>query len=122
MQKNELMGLNLDMTKVKDFDKLKSDEESAKTNVLIWATMTIDLGEITEKNIDEWLFRAKLYTKATGHGLGSNKDGIWNPSKEDLIKRIGLHCNVCSTTRAAYMKKVMKALEHDVEYEIRKER
>lgn len=115
------MSLDWNTTKVKDYDKLKTDEEWPITEAIIWMTMSLDIGDITEKNIPEWLFRIRIFTRVSdGHGFGIKDGKPWNPSEEDLRKRIGLTTNVGTRTRKQYLAKVMKNLELNVLAELKK--
>lgn len=75
------------------------------TERLIWATIVVDLGSITARNIDEWLFRldcaARIYEDREGYGA---------ITREDLTKHIGLSTNVTNGTRAAFLKHMNRAL------------
>jgi len=51
------MSLNWDTTGCKDSEKVREDGlEWTITECLIWYTMAVDLGEITEKIIEELLY------------------------------------------------------------------
>ena len=53
------MALQFNYTKVAWFDKF-TDEQHENASQLAWIMMTIKLSEITEKNLDEVLFRIKF--------------------------------------------------------------
>ena len=69
-------------------------EQPSLYNTLIWISLGVDLGEITEKNVDEWVFRA-------------NKLELTNtPLTEEMVKMfVGLHTNVGSLTRKQWATK-----------------
>jgi hypothetical protein len=53
------MALQFDYTKVANVDKF-TDEQHENASQLAWTMSAIDLKEITEKNLDEVLFRIKF--------------------------------------------------------------
>lgn len=117
------MSLNWDMTKVKDLKAIQTEKEASISHVIIMATMSVDLGNITEDNIDEWLFRMSAYNIADGtDGFGYEKGKPWNPSREDLVKRIGLRTNVITKTRRQFMKKVVEIMERRITNKIKREK
>jgi len=65
-----------------------------------------DLGKITAKNIDEWLFRLDVAAR-----VYEDRDGFGAIDREDLTKHIGLETNVIDTTRAGFLRKMTKSLE-----------
>jgi hypothetical protein len=69
-------------------------------NRLIWATMNVDLGSITAKNIDEWAFRLNVLYDI---GLSAFPKPL---TKAELKKYIGLSTNVSTKTRRQFMKKI----------------
>ena len=106
------MSLDWDMTKVKDFEALhKEADQSVVTDILVWGSLSLDIGEITEKNIDEWLFRMKAFERVAGQGQGIKDGKSFNPSREDLTRRIGMRTNVCTKTRKQFLKKCCNMLE-----------
>lgn len=78
---------------------LRTPTQWPLTNELIWLTMGIGLSKLTEKNIDTWVFRLRIWFEL--HALGGP------PNRRDLIKRIGLSTNADDLTDAAFKKKVM---------------
>ena len=105
------MSLDWNMTKVKDFESLKTDEDRAINDILIWGSLSVDLGEITEKNVDEWVFRFKVLERVSGHPAGWKGKERFNPSRADIGRRIGMHTNVCTKTRKQFLKKCCNMLE-----------
>jgi hypothetical protein len=100
------MSLNYNLTKIKNHDtvcfRIDSDGEERMrpvTNLLIWSTMSVDLGEITAKNVDEWLFRLKAI------GLIYQEESQLKVTREQLVAHIGLTTNVFpNKTRAQFLK------------------
>jgi hypothetical protein len=50
------MSLNWDISNVQDWEK-KQQEHNELLNVLVWMSMSIGMNRITEKNVDEWVYR-----------------------------------------------------------------
>ena len=115
------MSLNWSIEKVRDFKELYVCEETEQTECqlkpmterIIFLTMELDLGDITDKNIDEWMVR-----------LGMMKRCGWAPRTEitraDIERHIGLHTNVRSTTRAGFRGKLIKHVEGEAVNEMKK--
>lgn len=96
---------------------------------LIWGTMVVDIGTITDANIREWLFRMTLGDRILG-GRGYfvmryQFDGDIPLTAAHLRKFVGLKTNVTTTTRAKWMKKVISQatslIESRVSSELQKE-
>jgi hypothetical protein len=126
------MALTWDITRIKDHkavcyrDALDDDGKPEKdadgnqlfqlqplTEALIWATITVDLGEITEDNYREFAWRLRLYTATTGNALMFKTDAEGNrtgydPTEDEVKAHIGLKCNVCDLTTAKYMAKLRR--------------
>ena len=96
------MSLNWDVSKVADYKEMQ-ETESGITDAVIWLTMAVGLGEITEKNCEEFARRAALVQMLNGSWLIR---GIY--VTEDMIRRrIGLHTNVSDETWAAWSKRYL---------------
>jgi hypothetical protein len=84
---------------------------------IIYSSLAIDLGAVTEKNIDEWFVRLTMLNEI---GLSCRPDNKkW--SRADIERCIGLTTNVISTTRAAFVKKVGKIMESRAKDALRRE-
>ncbi len=70
------------------------------TEGLIWATIAVELGEITEKNVDEWLFRLACLEVVDASPFRVP------PSREDVLSHVGLRTNVINRSRAYFLKKI----------------
>ena len=77
------MSLNWDITRVKGDPKEWTPEQNDSTTVIIWATMVIGMGEITEANAQDFWLRLDMYPKVTGG---------WTPAvtPADVRRLIGL--------------------------------
>ena len=76
------------------------------TEVLIWATISVSMGEITAKNADEFFARVFICDRLFGGFL--IKDGKpENLTPEHIRAHIGLRTNVSEETRAKWMKRIV---------------
>ena len=102
-----------------DISKCTYDTESplqrANCERLIWETMAVDLGEISEKNLDEWVFRM-----AVMQTLRNRINDSFGPVTKDFLRPyIGLFTNVADTTRAKFMNKCKDQLKFEAQEYIR---
>src|SRR5574338_219821 len=102
------MSLNFDLRKIPDAvktDPRDSTKLNPITEALIWSSMSIDLGEITAKNVDEWMLRLALSDKLFGTML--HKDREPRPfTRAEVEAHIGLRTNVSTKNRAYFTKRV----------------
>lgn len=108
------MSLNFDLQQVKDFNDLwvptgegVERRLNTKTERLIFAAMVYDLGEVTEKNVDEWLWRQEFYGRLFDPLYWKNPTEPDNFSREELERHIGLKLNVITKARKAWVKAKM---------------
>ena len=131
------MPLNWNIEKCKDVESIKGEEEWGITQTIIFTTMPVAMGSITESNWKEFLFRVKVIEKMSG-ALMNKAVSNGDPSRPYLPepttshipvyftpkmikRRIGLHTNVSTETRAAWMKGYVKNLFQNIEREIERE-
>ena len=104
------MALTWNIENCPDFITLKAEGEWHKTEYIIFATMAIDMSEITEDNVTEFYARLKL--------LSSVYDGSWytvgvgweDPTFLDVQRRIGLTTNAYSrNTFSQWLKRIESA-------------
>lgn len=101
------MSLNWGIEKVANWEKISMAEENgiegAKTRNLVWATMAVDMGEITAKNVDE--FWRRFAPKAADYtvrwitpGVNDGESTITEHpiTREDIVRRIGMWTNVAT--------------------------
>lgn len=104
------MSLNFKLTNIKDYETVCLDENNhikPITNNIIFSTMAVDMGEITEKNYVEFYTRLLMFDTAT--------QGDYQTIELDDIKaHIGLVCNVITTTKAQYDKKVATIMRRTI--------
>ncbi len=133
------MSLNWELKNIKDYEKVcwhpateaerkkewthatfREDPKTKKltrldgvTNAIIWRTMSVDIGDITEKNYREFFVRSKVYSALHGADcpMMRRKEGTkddWEGADftlEEIKKHIGLHTNVINTTRKQWIKR-----------------
>jgi len=114
------MPLNWSISDCKDWESLKSDEEWPITNALIWVSMSIGIRDITEKTIPEYFARLCLWQDLVGE-MGHQYDAEtkkWSKryiTIDDLKKRIGLHTNAGSMTRAQWLKSITEYIKRELD-------
>jgi hypothetical protein len=77
-----------------------------KTTILIWVSMSLGLGKITEKNVNKWVERLAWLQKVDGAMLGDHEQSYY-VTRSDVERNIGLSMNVVDETGAAWRKKFM---------------
>lgn len=104
------------------------------TDKLIWATMAIGMGDITEKNYLEFFFRiqiyealrgkmgwhteesAKFWTEKDKHlGWEWREGESWLSKVEVIHANIGLYTNATRETRAQFVSRMAKLFKKDYE-------
>lgn len=89
-----------------------NDVEHSERECLIWGSISLDMGEVTDANAEEWYFRFKFLERA-GRAITSQ------PMRMDVIKRwVGLKMNVITLPRKKWTKRIMDSIERDVENDI----
>ena len=81
----------------------ENEKWHAVSDHLIWMTMAVDLGEISESNLDEWEFRLGLLQRINGADLGMKGNPRIYITREDLENHIGLSTNVADLTRNQWL-------------------
>lgn len=87
----------------------KDTVERHARELLVWSSVAIDLGEITKKNVDEWVWRLFYQRKTT--------EAIYIPEKTTpaevrrMVERwVGLGTNVLTLSRKQWLKKVTEIM------------
>ena len=113
------MALHWSIERVKDWQQLAEDDEQRKiTEAVVWAALVYDLSGVTEKNIDEWLFRQEfarrvdVFYPITRPRSQDHKRDLF--TRAELARRIGLSTNVTNTSRTAFQKKLIEKIVSDV--------
>lgn len=151
------MSLDWNIGKVPNKEKVcwigddpKTKTLNPVTEALIWRSLSLDLGEIKETNLDEWLFRTRYYSRLFGNPLSKTvgrcrncrfteeeiKKGAggscehtdyeehgesFDFAPEDLKSHIGLYTNVRTHSRAGFLKKMQKQLVFEIERQVKNE-
>ena len=97
------MSLRWDLSKCENWQEMQ-DTESGITDAIIWMTIAVDLGEITEKNWKEFAERAAIVQALGGPYL---MDGIY-VTDEMIRRRIGLTTNVANASWSEWIKRWTK--------------
>ena len=113
------MALHWSIERVKDWQQLSEDDEQRKiTEAVVWAALVYDLSGVTEKNVDEWLFRQEFarhiddfYPITRPRSQDHKRDPF---TRAELERRIGLSTNVTNTSRAAFQKKLIDKVVGDI--------
>jgi hypothetical protein len=117
------MSLDWDITNCKNMEALQEEEngEWAITNALIWTTMHVDMGSITEKNTVQFYARTKvveLFTPLVSkYNEVSDEREDYPISFGDIEKRIGLSTNVVTVPITKWLKKIERYNEQS-KYEV----
>jgi hypothetical protein len=113
------MALHWSIERVEDWQQLAQDDEQRKiTEAVVWAALVYDLSGVTEKNIDEWLFREEFARRVddfypiTRPRSQDHKRDLF--TRTELERRIGLSTNVTTTSRAAFQKKLIDKVVGDI--------
>lgn len=110
------MALNWNIIKCSNHKSLQTEDEWPITNALIWATMSVGIRDITEENIPEFYARLRVWEDIAGPMLWGKDEETGKPVErkievDDLRKRIGLHTNASSMTRAEWRKNLAAYLD-----------
>ena len=101
------MSLDWNAEKVSDLER-KREENPRMLDCLIWASLSIGMGEITEKNLNEWVYRLRRFA-FEGKPLLLNKDKTPYEITEETIRPwIGLRTNVRTISNASFDKLMRK--------------
>lgn len=111
------MSLDFHTRNVKDKEAcwVKKGGETKATpelEVMVWTSLQIGLGDITEKNLPEWKFRIAVMHQI-GMGIAMHPDGpdaAFEATLGHLRTFMGLHTNVSDETRAWFYRKVKTLL------------
>lgn len=98
----------------------KIREMAALTHAMIFATISVKLGQITEKNANEFYARMKILERLWGPFVYKMENGEKSDvelTPEDIRAHIGLSTNVIDESRAQFMKAVKNEMDrHAVGY------
>jgi hypothetical protein len=113
------MALHWSIARIKDWKEIAEDDEQRKiTEAVVWAALVYDLTGVTEKDVDEWLFRQEFarhiddFYPITRPRSQDHKCDLF--TRTELERRIGLSTNVTNTSRAAFQKKLIDKVVGDI--------
>jgi hypothetical protein len=118
------MALNWDVTEVKDHEEVLEGMEWSITEIMIWYTIAIDLGEITDENAGEFFQRISIWERIMGPAFFYTEDGDKKDrymTLADVKRRVGLSTNVVNLTRSKWNKRIMEILNRDAESKMYRE-
>src|SRR3984893_15239144 len=118
------MALHWSIARIKDWKEIAEDDEQRKiTEAIVWAALVYDLSGVTEKNVDEWLFRQEFarrvddfYPIIRPRSQDHKRDEF---TRAELERRIGLSTNVTNASRPAFQTKLIEQVVADVNQAIR---
>jgi|GEM_PF-2656054 len=118
------MSLNWDITKCDEC--VKNEEHWPVTNALIWATMSVGIGEIKESTIDEFCIRLAMWQQIFSPLMCcTDEEGNRQPRPlvyADVVLRMGLSTNVSTESKAAWKNRMMANLRREAERSVRQAR
>jgi hypothetical protein len=101
------MALTFDLMNIENYRETGYDRDGnlrPLTELLIFTTISAGLGEITEKNVEEFYARMVVIHKL--HDIGIVEDGIERMiTPEEVRNHIGLTTNVGNETRAQWVRR-----------------
>jgi hypothetical protein len=124
--KEKHMSLNFDFTQMverlgkEEYDRI-TDHPTIEgkwhpvTDALIWMTMAVGMGEITEKNADKFADRLLAYQALNGACL-RGPDGEVYITSEDVKNHIGLSTNVFPMETDAQFAKKLRRIAMELGY------
>jgi len=111
------MSLNWSIQNVADWQELVGSE-AVVTEAIVLSTLLIDLGGITEKNVDEFFTRLRIKERIFGPVLIVDGERTMI-TLEQVQRRIGLHVNVVDKTPTQFGKNVVRWLREEAEGDLR---
>lgn len=116
------MSLDFQLRDIKNYEEIcfvgtqpwgnGEKELSDVTRTLIWDTLVVGLGQVTEQNLDEWVYRLHIMDLAYPREL--------RITYQDLVNHIGLRTNASTITLAAFKKKAMNMLDSQAKRAVQK--
>ena len=109
------MSLNWDLGGIENFKSVcRNEDESLReeTELLIFYTMNLGMGLITQNNVDKFILRLRMYEVLYGMAKWWNVNGQRvNVISDTLIrKHIGLRTNASSISDVQFNKNMLKQL------------
>lgn len=112
------MALNADYRKIENYEGLYREVEGGKELAQPWETyillsIPVGLGEISEKNLDEWWFRLCVLEKLHGKFFKDGDGKEFGFAYADLRRLLGLRTNASKLTRKQFLKNCASVLERE---------
>jgi len=117
------MSLDWSIKNVPDYEA-KKDKHGKNLDILIWTAMLVDLGNIQDKNLDEWKFRL-AYLNQIGYFMGVQHDDNrqvieYNVGMDVVEDFIGLTTNIGNQARKTWMRKMSTIIENTVNSQLKR--
>lgn len=96
------MSLNWNISKCKDWKRLADKKGWPVTDKLVWATMAVGMGEITERNYEEFYRRLHIIEQNNGTFFLQHNGQPRYITLAEVKRRIGLYTNVGTITKAKF--------------------
>lgn len=105
------MGLNYNLSKIENWETVCLDGQNlnACTQAILWASLQVGMPQITKKNFREFFSRISEVERAFGPMRG-NAEGPMFFTESEIEAHVGLSVNVRPETRAAFNRRMKKAL------------
>jgi hypothetical protein len=105
------MGLNYNLSKISNWKTvcLEGQNLNACTQALLWASLQVGMPTITAKNFREFFSRISEVEQAFG-AMRGNDVGPMFFTETEIEAHIGLSVNVRPETRAAFNRRMKKAM------------
>jgi hypothetical protein len=107
------MRLIWDLSNIKNYESVcwvDGDEGDIRLNpvteTLIYATLSVGLGSITEKNLDEFVGRFRVMERLQGPFMRNGDGSDSRLTDDELAAHVGLVTNVSNETRAAWARRI----------------
>ena len=103
------MSLDYDLRKCSGLQDWDNPNKDPIINSIIWATMFVHMGEITEANAEEFFHRLNIWQEIQCALIHRDDGAPYYLTLDDVKRLIGLKVNVITKTRRqweAYMKGV----------------
>lgn len=111
------MALNWDINDCKNWDQLtKTESDRTALETVIMMTMSLDIGHLTEKNLDDWLDRARIVEAIKGPTYHKSGERCLMGQREFMQKYVGLRTNVTTKSTVAWFKEFHKNVKIDRKY------
>jgi len=112
------MSLDWDVSRVKNCEEVcyrpssETPDEfllNVVTDTLIWHTMYVGLGRITEKNVMEFFTRCDMWADVVGAPIIKPNNGTMEHIRltyQDIINHIGLSTNVGNESKTKFLNRI----------------